>query len=108
VQTRRQQISIKQMCATPTQTINVRRDGGFVLIGHEEVVPGDVVALDAATCERQTIKFDAVLLSGNCVMDESMLTGECVPVTKTSLPTTSGYSGMGRMWVTHFTRVGWT
>lgn len=30
---------------------------------------------------------DAILLNGNCVVNESMLTGESIPVIKTHLPT---------------------
>ncbi|XP_058065557.1 polyamine-transporting ATPase 13A3 [Anopheles bellator] len=47
------------------------------------LVPGDVLEIPATGC---TMHCDAVLLSGNCILDESMLTGESVPVTKTPLP----------------------
>ncbi|XP_055531150.1 polyamine-transporting ATPase 13A3 [Wyeomyia smithii] len=47
------------------------------------LVPGDVVEIPANGC---TMQCDAVLISGNCILDESMLTGESVPVTKTPLP----------------------
>ncbi|XP_062562628.1 polyamine-transporting ATPase 13A3 [Armigeres subalbatus] len=47
------------------------------------LVPGDVVEIPATGC---TMQCDAVLISGNCILDESMLTGESVPVTKTPLP----------------------
>ncbi|XP_061510158.1 polyamine-transporting ATPase 13A3 isoform X1 [Anopheles gambiae] len=47
------------------------------------LVPGDVLEIPATGC---TMQCDAVLLSGNCILDESMLTGESVPVTKTPLP----------------------
>ncbi|XP_058466669.1 polyamine-transporting ATPase 13A3 [Malaya genurostris] len=47
------------------------------------LVPGDIVEIPANGC---TMQCDAVLISGNCILDESMLTGESVPVTKTPLP----------------------
>ncbi|GLV38282.1 anne boleyn [Carabus blaptoides fortunei] len=54
-----------------------------------ELVPGDVLLVPAHGC---TMPCDAVLLEGNCIVNESMLTGESVPVTKTALPQTNvGY-----------------
>ncbi|KAL7982940.1 hypothetical protein Chor_013546 [Crotalus horridus] len=48
-----------------------------------ELVPGDVLLVPP---EGLTMPCDAVLLSGTAIVNESMLTGESVPVTKTALP----------------------
>ncbi|KAM4605087.1 polyamine-transporting ATPase 13A3-like isoform 2-T2 [Polymixia lowei] len=54
-----------------------------------ELVPGDVIVIPA---NGMILPCDAVLVHGTCIVNESMLTGECVPVTKTSLPN-SGEDG---------------
>jgi P-type E1-E2 ATPase len=46
------------------------------------LVPGDVIEIPANGC---LMSCDAVLVSGTCIVNESMLTGESVPVTKTAL-----------------------
>jgi P-type E1-E2 ATPase len=67
-----------------TDTITViRKDGTSQTIDSKFLVPGDVLEIPAGGC---TMQCDAVLQSGNCILDESMLTGESVPVTKTPLP----------------------
>uniref|UniRef100_A0A669D4P2 Polyamine-transporting ATPase 13A3 n=1 Tax=Oreochromis niloticus TaxID=8128 RepID=A0A669D4P2_ORENI len=48
-----------------------------------ELVPGDVIVIPA---NGMIMPCDAVLFRGTCIVNESMLTGESVPVTKTSLP----------------------
>ncbi|KAJ6654962.1 hypothetical protein lerEdw1_006433 [Lerista edwardsae] len=48
-----------------------------------ELVPGDVLLVPPAGL---TLPCDAVLLSGTAIANESLLTGESVPVTKTALP----------------------
>ncbi|XP_030259643.1 probable cation-transporting ATPase 13A3 isoform X7 [Sparus aurata] len=48
-----------------------------------ELVPGDVILIPA---NGMIMPCDAVLTHGTCIVNESMLTGESVPVTKTSLP----------------------
>lgn len=49
----------------------------------KELVPGDVIILPAGVS--YNIECDAILISGNCTVDESMLTGESVPITKVAL-----------------------
>ncbi|KAM8953105.1 putative cation-transporting ATPase 13A4 [Pelodytes ibericus] len=47
------------------------------------LVPGDVIIL---TGKNFFMSCDAILINGTCVVNEGMLTGECIPVTKTQLP----------------------
>ncbi|XP_035400635.1 probable cation-transporting ATPase 13A5 [Cygnus atratus] len=47
------------------------------------LVPGDVFLLDR---KKLSLPCDAVLIDGSCVVNEGMLTGESIPVTKTPLP----------------------
>nr|XP_018898434.1 PREDICTED: probable cation-transporting ATPase 13A3 [Bemisia tabaci] len=49
----------------------------------ELVVPGDIIVLPAQEC---VLMCDAVLITGSCIVNESTLTGESVPVTKMPLP----------------------
>ncbi|KAM9844901.1 polyamine-transporting ATPase 13A3-like [Aulostomus maculatus] len=51
-----------------------------------ELVPGDVVIIPA---NGLIMPCDAVLVHGTCIVNESMLTGESVPVTKTGLPSSA-------------------
>ncbi|XP_059200493.1 polyamine-transporting ATPase 13A3-like isoform X2 [Centropristis striata] len=48
-----------------------------------DLVPGDVIIIPA---NGMIMPCDAALTHGTCIVNESMLTGESVPVTKTSLP----------------------
>ncbi|XP_045708031.1 probable cation-transporting ATPase 13A4 [Phyllostomus hastatus] len=47
------------------------------------LVPGDLLIL---TGNKVQMPCDAVLIDGSCVVNEGMLTGESIPVTKTPLP----------------------
>uniref|UniRef100_A0A803TXP3 Cation-transporting ATPase n=1 Tax=Anolis carolinensis TaxID=28377 RepID=A0A803TXP3_ANOCA len=55
--------------------------------GHQSeschLVPGDILLLEG---QKLSLPCDAILLDGSCVVNEGMLTGESVPVTKTPLP----------------------
>ncbi|XP_053315141.1 polyamine-transporting ATPase 13A3 isoform X2 [Spea bombifrons] len=48
-----------------------------------DLVPGDIMVIPP---NGTIMPCDAVLISGTCIVNESMLTGESVPVTKTNLP----------------------
>jgi Ca2+-transporting ATPase len=58
----------------------VRRDGHEVELLAAEVLPGDVVLLDSG----DRVPADARLFSGECAVDESLLTGESLAVDKTT------------------------
>lgn len=52
-------------------------------VSSASLVPGDVLVVPPGG---MVCPCDAVLLSGSAIVNESMLTGESVPVTKTALP----------------------
>jgi H+-transporting ATPase len=57
-------------------TALVRRDGEWVKLPAAELVPGDVVSLALGAL----VPADAHIVSGSIMVDQSMLTGESVPV----------------------------
>ena len=78
--TERTMEALKSLTAPEAKVI---RDGRQVSIPAGQVVPGDLLLLEAG----DRIAADAVLLdSVNIQIDESLLTGESVPVEKTALP----------------------
>ena len=58
----------------------VRRDGHEVELPASELVPGDVVLLESG----DRVPADARLIGGVCAVDESLLTGESLPVEKSA------------------------
>ncbi|XP_055863593.1 polyamine-transporting ATPase 13A3-like isoform X1 [Biomphalaria glabrata] len=86
-QTRKFERALRNTIASTTVTTVIRGDGTCEDIPSEDLVPGDVIEIPRHGCDMQC---DAVLITGNCIVNESMLTGESVPVTKTPLPNTTG------------------
>ncbi|XP_033642678.1 probable cation-transporting ATPase 13A3 isoform X2 [Asterias rubens] len=82
--TRTQSVTLRRMVKT-TGTVTVNRGGqrGVEEVCVTDLVPGDLVELPTRGC---MMSCDAVLISGSCIVNESMLTGESVPITKTPLP----------------------
>ncbi|XP_056421368.1 probable cation-transporting ATPase 13A4 [Hyla sarda] len=64
--------------------VNVlRRDEDCSQFESRLLVPGDIIIL---TGKNFFMSCDAILINGTCIVNEGMLTGECIPVTKTQLP----------------------
>ncbi|KAI8352801.1 hypothetical protein B0O80DRAFT_427396 [Mortierella sp. GBAus27b] len=74
--------TMKRMRTMSRFTCNVKvcRTGRWRYIGSEELVPGDV--FEITDSDLSVFPCDAVLLTGDCIVNESMLTGESVPVSK--------------------------
>jgi cation-transporting P-type ATPase 13A2 len=51
-------------------------------VDSSELLPGDVIIVPESKC----LPCDLVLLTGSAIVNEAMLTGESIPVMKTSLP----------------------
>ncbi|KAJ1086897.1 hypothetical protein NDU88_000093 [Pleurodeles waltl] len=62
------------------------KDGDCKEMESRHLVPGDTIILSE---KRLFMPCDAILIQGSCVINESMLTGESIPVTKTALPTSN-------------------
>jgi P-type E1-E2 ATPase len=50
-----------------------------IMIDSKQLVPGDIILLEQSA---SSVVCDMVLLEGECVVSESSLTGESVPVVK--------------------------
>jgi cation-transporting ATPase 13A3/4/5 len=60
--------------------IRVLRSGFWTHVDSSELVPGDVYEVTDPTLTQ--FPCDSLLLSGDCIVNESMLTGESIPVSK--------------------------
>lgn len=70
--------AIKKLVGLQAKTARVIRDGKEIEIETEEVVPGDIVMVRPG----EKIPVDGILVEGSSAIDESMLTGESLPVEK--------------------------
>ncbi|KXK61839.1 haloacid dehalogenase [Micromonospora rosaria] len=87
VHRRRTERSLAELLSRSAVTARVRRDGDEQVVPADDLVPGDVVVLapgDAVPADCRVL--DAVGLEA----DESSLTGESLPVAKTSEPVVAG------------------
>ncbi|KDN52154.1 hypothetical protein K437DRAFT_254533 [Tilletiaria anomala UBC 951] len=67
---------------------NAAASGSWMTIDSSELVPGDVLDMSAhGDAAVATLACDAALLQGGVIVNESMLTGEAMPVAKTSAST---------------------
>ncbi|XP_039421700.1 LOW QUALITY PROTEIN: polyamine-transporting ATPase 13A2 [Corvus cornix cornix] len=83
-ETRKQSTTLRNM-ARMSVGVRVRRPSGEELVlSSVELVPGDCIRLPADGA--LLLPCDAALLTGECMVNESLLTGESVPVMKTPLP----------------------
>ncbi|MGI5139326.1 heavy metal translocating P-type ATPase [Streptomyces sp. CA-106110] len=71
--------AIRELLNLQARTARVVRDGTEMEVPVEEVVAGDVVVVRPG----EKVPVDGVIVDGRSTLDESMVTGESIPVTKT-------------------------
>ncbi|EYB93575.1 hypothetical protein Y032_0180g767 [Ancylostoma ceylanicum] len=82
LQTRGQEKRLRAMVHSSSEVEVIRNGGSVVRISSEQLVPGDILLIPPHGC---LLQCDAVLMNGTVIVNESMLTGESVPVTKVAL-----------------------
>lgn len=70
--------AIKKLMDLQAKTARVIRDGKELDIPFEEVVTGDIVIVRPG----EKVPVDGIILDGNSTLDESMITGESIPIEK--------------------------
>jgi len=70
--------AIQRLVGLQAKTARVRRDGETVEIAVADVAPGDVVEVRPGEC----VPVDGEVVDGASYVDESMITGEPIPVSK--------------------------
>ncbi|ESO01370.1 hypothetical protein HELRODRAFT_112766 [Helobdella robusta] len=93
VELRKQRVNLKRMITTEQLNIPVVNASFRVVksTSSRDLVPGDVIFFDPHH-HYFIMPCDAILIGGNVVVDEGILTGESIPVTKLPIPSTSSSS----------------
>lgn len=78
--------AIKSLMNLKAKTAIVIRDGAELAIAAEDVLPGDIVLVKPG----EKIPVDGIVTEGSSAVDESMLTGESLPVEKAEGDTVIG------------------
>nr|XP_042128168.1 polyamine-transporting ATPase 13A2 isoform X5 [Peromyscus maniculatus bairdii] len=81
--TRKQSVTLRDMVKLSVRVQVCRPGGEEEWVDSSELVPGDCLVLPQ---EGGVMPCDAALVAGECVVNESSLTGESTPVLKTALP----------------------
>jgi H+-transporting ATPase len=76
VQEGRAQHTLEALKSRLAMTASVRRDGAWTTLPAAGLVPGDVIKLSLGS----VVAADAKLTAGDVLLDQSMLTGESVPI----------------------------
>uniref|UniRef100_A0A1I7UJ57 Cation-transporting ATPase n=1 Tax=Caenorhabditis tropicalis TaxID=1561998 RepID=A0A1I7UJ57_9PELO len=78
-QTRSQQRRLQSMVVEHEEVEVIRENGRVCTLDSSEIVPGDVLVIPPQGC---MMYCDCVLLNGTVIVNESMLTGESIPIYK--------------------------
>ncbi|MEU7837722.1 heavy metal translocating P-type ATPase [Nonomuraea sp. NPDC049129] len=70
--------AIRKLIGLQARTARIQRDGAEIEIPIADVVPGDVVVVRPG----EKVPVDGVVVKGRSTLDESMVTGESIPVDK--------------------------
>lgn len=93
--------AIRKLMELAPDTAIVLRDGQYVEVSVEQVAIGETILIKPGS----RIPLDGIVLEGNTSVDESMLTGESIPVEKTAGDEVIGgsvnYQGAVTVKVTH-------
>ncbi|NXU54138.1 AT132 ATPase, partial [Turnix velox] len=89
-ETRKQTTTLQNMAKMSVSVRVHRPSGEAMVVSSADLVPGDCISFPP---DGMLVPCDAALLTGECMVNESMLTGESVPVMKTPLPAGSQAAG---------------
>ncbi|KAH3765083.1 Manganese-transporting ATPase 13A1 [Pelomyxa schiedti] len=80
--------TLRDMVNKPPQNLNTLRFGKWTPISSDQLIPGDIISVVRGSTKAPFVMpCDAVILSGSCVLNEAMLTGESTPHLKESINT---------------------
>ena len=71
--------SIKELSDIQKTRAKVERNNAIIEVDFEDILAGDILIVNSG----DKIAVDGIVLEGNATVDESMITGESIPITKT-------------------------